>query len=317
VQHDARFRGSLQAALRSATVALDVELLAPDASAPTPAPYRVTVEERGAGYDIRVLDDERDRIYTRRVEGSGGDDEVAHEAAVHVVVYALEALGRGETIGTPRAPPPPSVTVGPTRPASAPSPIAAVDRAVPLRPTTFPQSPRFSFGTRASVTSYASNAPAIFGVGAFAALRFPQWAAFEIAVSIQQHALTEIRSASLSSRFQMHSARMFLGYDLVRTPATAIGPALGLGLDRIGVTTGPRAGRSEPSISSHDVIGVAVLALGARAALASHLRVQGDLGIELPLQHVEYVVQRTSGTVTFLEPWPVRPWISVALVAEL
>ncbi len=324
LQDEGGFREVLRAAIESASIGFDVEVLsgATRRSAPA-APFQVTVDEGSAWYEISVVDVERDRIYTRRVEREpSGGDEVAHEAAAHVVVYALEALGRGQTIGAPRkrsnpaaadaGGPPPSATADRER-------LAVVDREAPSM-TSPPPRPRLAFGTRTSMTAHASNAPTVFGVGAMAALRFPDASArsgFEIAASVEQHVPTEVRSSNLSSRFQIHSPRLFVRYDLAVARTIGLGPAVGLGVDRIGVTTGPRAGGPAPTSSSHDVIGVAATSFGARAAIASHLRLQVDLGIELPWQHVEYVVQRGAGTLTFLDPWPLRPWLSIGLLAEL
>ena len=170
------------------------------------------------------------------------------------------------------------------------------------------------------MTAHAANAPAVFGVGAVTAIRFtfpPARSAFEIAASVEQHVPTEVRSSNLSSRFRIHNARLFVRYDLAVSRTIGLGPAVGLGVDRIGVTTGPRAGGPDPTISSYDVIGVAAAAFGARAAIASHLRLQVDLGLELPWQRVEYVVQRGSRNLTFLDPWQLRPWASIGLLAEL
>ena len=121
----------------------------------------------------------------------------------------------------------------------------------------------------------------------------------------------------LASRFQLHAARIFVRRDLAVTPSVDLGAAFGVGLDRIGVTTVPRRGSSDPTIVSQDLVGIAAVAFGLRATIASHLRVQGDIGIELPWKDVEYIVQRSSENVTILAPWPLRPWMSVALVAEL
>lgn len=295
--------------MESATIAFDVEILALE-TPEAPAPYRVTIEERNAGIDVSVVDDKHDRVYSRRVEAASSDDEVALEATAHVVVYALEALGRGEIIGSPRARPPPLAAVE-----QAP-PIA--DRRSPARQPVSPPRLRFSFGTRASVTGYASNAPAILGVGAIAGVRLPSGpSAFEIAASLEQRVPAVLRTPSLASRFQLHAARIFVRRDLAVTPGVDLGAAFGVGLDRIGVTTVPRRGSSDPTIVSQDLVGIAAVAFGLRATIASHLRVQGDIGIELPWKDVEYIVQRSSENVTILAPWPLRPWMSVALVAEL
>lgn len=326
LRDEARLRAALRAAMESGTIALDVDVLAPDRPERPEAPYRVTVGEEGGAYEIAVVDDEHDRLYTRRVErASAAEDEVALEATAHVVVYALEALGRGETIGTPRErSPPPAIPAraedlegrhAEDAPPSAPAPSDAV---APSHERSSAASPRFSFGTRASVTGYASNAPAIFGVGAIAGVRFPleRWS-FEIAASFEQHASAEVRSSSLSSRFQMHSARIFVRGELALGHAVALGPAIGVGLERMGVTTRSRTGGGEPTISSSDVVGVASPALGARVTIAPRLRAQADLGLHLPFEQVDYVVTQGTRRLHFLEPWSIRPWAGVGLVAEL
>lgn len=324
LQDEAGFREVLRAAIESASIGFDVEVLSATTRRSTPAAaFQVTVDEGSTWYEIRVVDVERDRIYTRRVERKPNDgDEVAHEATAHVVAYALEALGRGQTIGAPRKRSTPAAAdeVGPPPSATGDRELlAVVDREAPSMVSPPPR-PRLAFGTRTSMTAHATNAPAVFGVGAMAALRFPDRlarSAFEIAGSVEQHMPTEVRSSNLSSRFQIHSARLFFQYDLAVARTIGLGPAVGLGVDRIGVTTGPRAGGPAPTSSSHDVVGVAAMSFGARAAIASHLRLQLDLGIELPWQHVEYVVQRGARTLTFLDPWPLRPWVSIGLLAEL
>ncbi len=317
---EARFREVLRAAIDAASVELDVEVRSAASGDSTPSEtFQVTVREAGEWYDIDVVDVTRDRLYTRRIAREAGEgDEVAHEAAAHVIAYALQALGRGQTIGTPRQRSPgPRVDAPPPSTASGARPPLSVADPPAEAPST---RPRFAFGTRASITAHASNAPAVFGVGGMAVLRFPYRpgrSAFEIAASLEQHVPTEVRSSNLSSRFRMHNARIWARYDRAVGRTVGIGPAIGLGVDRIGVTTGPRAGGPDPTISSHDVIGIAAMAFGARAAIASRLRLQIDLGIELPWHHVEYVVQRGARTLTFLDPWPVRPWASLGLMAEL
>ena len=321
LEDEARFREVLRAAIDAASVELEVEVRAAAAGEPAPnETFQVTMREAAAWYVVDVVDVTRDRVYTRRIERSAGDgDEVAHETAAHVIAYALQALGRGQTIGTPRqrsttlpsdAPPPSTSTSGERKPL----PIAEP-------PTRAPSTqPRFAFGTRASLTAHGSNAPAVFGVGAMALVRFAApsaRSAFEIAASVEQHVPTEVRSSNLSSRFRIQDARVFVRYDMPLNDAIGIGPAIGIGVDRIGVTTGPRARGPDPTIASHDVIGVAAMAFGARAAIAPRLRLQLDLGVAIPWQHVEYVVQRGARTLTFLDPWPLRPWTSLGLMAEL
>ncbi len=324
MKDEARFRQVLRAAIETASVALDVEVLSARTPESTPAAaFQVTVDEGNTWYEINVVDLERDHIYTRRLErDASSGDEVAHEAAAHVVAYALEALGRGQTIGTPRkrsspaadaAVPPPSAT-------AAREPVAAVDRRAQEMTMTTPPRPRVAFGMQSSMTAHGANAPAVFGVGVVATLRLPfppTRSALAIAAAAEQHLPTEVRSSNLSSRFQIQSARLFVRYDVEVARTIGLGPAVGLGVDWIGVTTRPRAGGPAPTISSQDVIGVAAMAFGARASIASHLRVQLDLGIELPWQRVEYVVQRGPGTLTFLDPWPLRPSASLGLLAEL
>jgi len=56
---------------------------------------------------------------------------------------------------------------------------------------------------------------------------------------------------------------------------------------------------------------VARLATSYSRRVASFLELRASIGVDLDLTDTRYVFQRSSGEVSVLDPWPLRPFIAL------
>ena len=76
----------------------------PEAAAPDVVAFVRLELGRDGALRLRILDPRRRRVLARSLPVPNGIDEIVREEASHIVIYAVEAIARGEDVGEPQPP---------------------------------------------------------------------------------------------------------------------------------------------------------------------------------------------------------------------
>jgi len=228
---------------------------------------------------VRIVDPRRRRVLVRELPLPHGIDEVIREEASHIVIYAVEAISRGEDVGEPE------------QPESAPLPIPRPEAPAARR------SPWLELETVLAARTYATVVPAGFGTGAALALSMARGdIKVGAALSFEQRSAIVVTAPALAARFAPRSIRLGLRGDVPLTPSIAFRTSAGAALDLMSVTTTPLRPSSELRRPAFvDVIPVLDLAGGLAFQLAPRLVASASAGVELPLTTSDYLVEAERG----------------------
>jgi len=247
---------------------------------------------RQGALGLRIVDPRRRRVLVRELPIPRGLDEIVREEASHIVVYAVEAIARGEDIGEPQ--PPPKERAFALAP-SAPRPAA---RTMALE-----------LDTIGAVRSYASVAPAVFGTGAALALSTKRdGVRVGGALGFEQRSPIIVTTQPVAARFGQRSLRISVVTDIPIASGVAFRTSAGAALDLVNVSTTPLRPTSEPRRREFvDAVPVLDVAGGLRVDLVPRLAAIATAGIELPLETSDYVVEDARGRdAVLLSPHSLR-----------
>ncbi len=232
-----------------------------------------------------ILDARHATVLTRIVPAAGGLDEIAREEVSHIILFSVEAIRRGEIVGSPE-------------------PQKNARHVKPQRPPK--ERARGELETVTTLRTYANAAPVVVGVGAAVGastntgvVRVRSLVAFE-----QRSAIVAATRAA-SARFEQRSIRVAVSAGLPLRSRVELTFAGGVALDLVGVTTTALRVTTEQPRDVVDVVPVLDAAGGVSFELAPRLALSGALGAEVPLRTTEYALE-ADRTVVFLAPDAVR-----------
>lgn len=247
-----------------------------------------------------------DRVLVREVAGDASNPELAREELGHILQAAVDGLKAGEEVGAPRSdalkdvPAEDAVDGARAKPASAPP----RDRA---RPRQAPSSP-LRFGPRYELSWLGDGAHFEDGPGAVFALALP--VGFELSAYYRRPLI--VAGTPVGVRLQTLSARALVTMQAWRAEGAAVRLGAGAGADVVHVT--PR-GETGPDVElSHGAWRKLVVARleGSYARRAFRfMELELTAGVDVDVNDSRYVFQRGSGEVSVLDPWPVRPFVSL------
>jgi hypothetical protein len=247
-----------------------------------------------------------DRVLVREVAGDQKNPELAREELGHILQAAVDGLKAGEEVGTPRSDalkdvPPEETEVlrkpAVSEPAAEPSPVPAPARSRSLR-----------FGPRYELSWLGDGAHFEDGPGAVFAAGVP--IGFELSAYYRRPLSVEKKPVGV--RLQTLSVRALASMQAWRSEHAGIRVGAGVGADFVRVSPLGEVSRNvELSDRTWLTLGVARLEAGyARRALGS-MELELTAGVDLDANDTRYVFQRGSDELGVLDPWPVRPFVSL------
>jgi hypothetical protein len=243
-------------------------------------------------------------VLVREVEGDASNPELLREELGHILQTAVEGLKAGEEIGAPRSDALKEVEAEATPAVAPPPPAPEPDRGAEPEPRDGRRSLRF--GPRYEV-SWLGDGQFEDGPGAVFGAARP--IGFELAGYFRRS--LEVEGAPVGVRLQTLSARGLVTLELWEKARSRVRLGAGMGADFVRVSPTADAGTLELSDPTWRTLAMA-RAQGSYSHRAfSFMELEVAIGLDVDLSDTSYVVRRSSGDVTVLDPWPVRPVLSL------
>lgn len=246
----------------------------------------VVVDLRGVeSVGLVVLDARHATVLRRVVPAASGLDEIAREELSHIILFSIEAIRRGEVVGSPE-------------------PQKNAPSVKPQRPTK--ERPRGELETFGSLRSYANVAPVVVGVGA-AVGASTDAGGFRLRslVAFEQRSAIVAATRAASARFEQRSVRVAVAAGLPLSTRAELTFAGGAAVDLVAVTTTALRATTEQRRDVTEVVPVLDVAGGVSFEVAPRLALCGAVGAEVPLRTTEYALE-ADRDVVFLAPNAVR-----------
>ncbi|WP_205633784.1 hypothetical protein [Labilithrix luteola] len=256
----------------------------PSPKSVTTSPYLVAVVSldltRVDSIELVIVDARHATVLTRGVPTADCLDEIAREEIGHIVLFAVEAIRRGETVGTPQP------------------------RALVLAPPK--ERARGELETVVTLRTYANVAPVVVGVGA-AVGASTRVSSFHLRglVGFEQRSAVVVTTRAASARFEQRSLRIAVSAGVPLSARTELTLAGGVSADLLAVTTTALRANTERVRNASDLVPVLDATGGITFQLAPRLFVSGAVGAEMPLSTTEYALE-AERNVVFLAPDAVR-----------
>jgi hypothetical protein len=246
-----------------------------------------------------------DRVLVRELAGDPNNPELLREELGHILQTAVEGLKAGEEVGSPRSdalkdvPTEDAVDVPREQAAQKPPEGAARTRAAPSQPMRF--GPRYEL-------SWLDGARFEDGPGAVFALNLP--VGFELSAYYRRP--LKIEATPVGVRLQTLGMRALVTLPAWRGERAGIRVGAGAGADFVRVSP---LGEPGPNVELSDGTW-RTLALGrlqasyARRAFG-FMDLELTAGADLDANDTRYVFQGSSAELEVLDPWPVRPFVSL------
>jgi len=237
-----------------------------------------------------------DRLLVRDVPGDAGNPELVREELGHILQAAVEGLKAGEQVGEPRL----EVLerVAPVEP----PPLAKKEP--PLAEKVEPRRSWLRFGARYEARWLGDGARVEDGPGAVVALA----TRFGAELSAHYRRPLRVEKEPIGARFEAVSLRALVTV----APREELRLGAGVGADLVRVTPIARAG-DDVELSGAAWRRLATTRWQATYAYRAFraLEVQISAGADVDVSRTRYVLQRSEGDVTVLEPSPLRPFVSL------
>ncbi|MDF2694429.1 MAG: hypothetical protein K0S65_2812 [Labilithrix sp.] len=240
---------------------------------------------RAGSIGLVILDARHATVLTRVIPAADGLDEIAREEISHIVLFSVEAIRRGEIVGS-----------------SEPQVIAPRVKAHPPPK----ERAKGELETVATLRTYANVAPVVVGVGA-AVGASTRAGAFHLRslVAFEQRSAIVAATRAASARFDQRSVRVSVAAGLPLSTRVELTFAGGVAADLVAVTTTALRATTEQQRDVVDVVPVLDAGGGISFVLAPGLGLTGALGAEVPLSTTEYALE-AERNVVFLAPDAVR-----------
>jgi hypothetical protein len=246
-----------------------------------------------------------DRVLVREVEGDASNPELLREELGHILQTAVEGLKAGEEIGAPRSDALKEVEAETTPRVAAPAPPdPEPDQGVEPEQRESPGALRF--GPRYEISwlgdgHFEDGPGAVFGVA--------RPVGFELAGYFRRP--LEVEDAPVGVRLQTLSARGLVTLELWQEATSRIRLGAGMGADFVRVSPVAEEGTLELAEPAWLTLAMARAQASYAHRIFGFMELEVALGVDVDLSDTSYVVQQSSGDVTVLAPWPVRPLLSL------
>lgn len=246
-----------------------------------------------------------DRVLVREVAGDANNPELAREELGHILQTAVDGLKAGEQVGTPRDEALKSVPAGDAavareKPAPEPAPDLASPRAAPSQP--------LRFGPRYELSWLGDGGHFEDGPGAVFALALP----VGVELSAYYRRPVNVEATPVGVRLQTFSLRALVTLQIWRGVRSGFRAGAGAGADFVRVSP---LGEARPGVelSSATWRRLALARLQASYAWRafSFMELELAAGADLDANDTRYVFRGRARAETVLEPWPVRPFVSL------
>jgi hypothetical protein len=247
-----------------------------------------------------------DRMLVREVAGDSSNPELAREELGHILQTAVDGLKAGEEVGAPRSdalkdmPAEDSIDVVRAPAVAEPTDEAPRIRVAPSQP--------LRFGPRYELSWLGDGAHWEDGPGAVFAVAWP--IGFELSAYYRRP--LKVEGAPVGVRLQTLSARALVTLQAWRGERAGIRLGAGAGVDFVRVSP---VGEPGPDVELSDATwrNLAVARLQTSYALRAFrfMDVELTAGVDLDVNDTRYVFQNGAGELRVLDPWPVRPFVSL------
>jgi hypothetical protein len=248
-----------------------------------------------------------DRILVRDVASDANNPELTREELGHILQTAVEGLKAGEEVGTPRSdalkdvPAEDTVEVAREPPPTEPP---AFD-AAPAQPA--PAGP-LRFGPRYELSWLGDGARFEDGPGAVFALALP--VGFELCAFYRRP--LHVDATPVGVRLHTIAARALVTMQAWRGAGARIRLGAGAGADFVRVSPLGEPGQTvELSDPTWRKLALARLQVSYMRRAFSFMELELTAGVDVDVNDTRYVFQRGSEELRVLDPWPVRPFLSL------
>jgi hypothetical protein len=246
-----------------------------------------------------------DRVLVREVAGDASNPELAREELGHILQTAVDGLKAGEEVGEPRSEALKDVPAEDARGAREPAaperpPVAAKAQAASSQP--------LRFGPRYELSWLGDGARFEDGPGAVFALRLP--IGFEVSALYRRP--VKVGGTPVGVRLQTLSARALATMQAWRGEHSSLRLGAGAGADLVRVSPwGEPGGNVELSDGTWRKLALARLQGTYALRAFGFMELELTAGVDLDANDTRYVFRRGSVEQTVLDPWPVRPFVSL------
>jgi hypothetical protein len=247
-----------------------------------------------------------DRMLVREVAGDPSNPELLREELGHILQTAVDGLKAGEAVGAPRRDAlkdvPEEDTVDLAREPVVPkSPAAAA-------PAPAASSQPLRFGPRYELSWLGDGARFEDGPGAVFAIALP--IGFELSAYYRRP--LHVEDTPVGVRLQTLSARALATMQVWRGERAGVRLGAGAGADFVHVSP---LGEPERNLELADGTRLKFAVARLQASYArrafSFLDFELTAGVDLDVNDTRYVFQQGSEELRVLDPWPVRPFLSL------
>jgi hypothetical protein len=252
---------------------------------------------------------ESDRVLVRDVAADSSNPELVREELGHILQAAIEGLQAGEEIGAPRDEALQQVETDDAGRAAA-APRAAEKQAEPLRPQ--PQhrhairfGPRYEAVWLGDASAFEDGPGAVFGW-------IKPGSRFGFELSGYYRRPLELSADPVGAQLQTLALRALVTFDAWRGLHSVLRLAAGPGTDLVRVSPQASPGTDiELAQSNWLKLAVGRVGFSYEHQLRSFVAVELNLGADIDPGQTRYIYRRRNGDVAVLEPWPVRPLLSL------
>jgi hypothetical protein len=245
-----------------------------------------------------------DRLLVREVAGDASNPELAREELGHILQTAVDGLKAGQEVGAPRSDalkdvPEEDAAKAAAEPAAPEPPNEARKQPAPSQP--------LRFGLRYELSWLGDGAHFEDGPGAVFALALP--VGFELCAFYRRP--LNVEGTPVGVRLETLSLRALVTLQAWRGERAGIRLGAGAGADFVSVSPLGEPEDAELSEETWLNLAVARLQVGYAWRAVSFLDVELTAGVDLDVNDTSYVFQQGSGELSVLDPWPVRPFVSL------
>jgi hypothetical protein len=248
-----------------------------------------------------------DRVLVRELAGDPNNPELLREELGHILQTAVDGLKAGEEVGTPRSdalkdvPAEDGVEVVREPAAQKPPEEAAPrTRAAPSQP--------LRFGPRYELSWLGDGAHFEDGPGAVFAVNLP--VGFELSAYYRRP--LKVEDTPVGVRLQTLSVRALATLQAWRGEQAGIRVGAGAGADFVRVSPlGEPAPNVELSAGTWRTLALARLQVSYARRAFGFMDLELTAGMDLDANDTRYVFQGSSDELEVLDPWPVRPFVSL------
>jgi hypothetical protein len=247
-----------------------------------------------------------DRILVREVAGDASNPELAREELGHILQTAVDGLKAGEEVGAPRSDALKGVltedsAVARTEPVAESRAKLAEPAAESSTPLRF--SARYELSWLADGPRFEDGPGLIFALDALPI-------GFELGAFYRRP--LNVNGTLVGVRLQTLSARALVTLQAWRDERSSIRLGAGVGADVVQVSPLGKPGQNA-ELSQDTWLKLAVARLQASYARRAFSFLQFELtaGLDVDVNDTRYVFQQGSDELRVLDPWPVRPFISL------